>query len=131
MLYLSIKTLHILAAALTISGFMLRGFWMLSESPLLDGRFVRIAPHIVDTIFLASGVALIWILHLPVMTQPWLIAKLVALVFYVVLGAIALRRGRTKQVRIVAFVLALATFAYIVGVALSKSMGSWLALALR
>ena len=131
MLYLSIKYLHMLAAALTISGFMLRGFWMLSESPLLNQRFVRIAPHIIDSVFLLTGILLIWILNLPVMTQPWLVTKLVAIVVYIVLGAIALRRGKTKQTRVLAFVMALATFAYIVGVALSKSMASWIALAMR
>jgi uncharacterized membrane protein SirB2 len=131
MLYLSVKTLHMLAAALTISGFMLRGFWMLTESPMLQKRWVRIAPHVVDALFLATGISLIWILSLPVMSQPWLVAKLIAIVIYIVLGAIALRRGRTKQVRVIAFVLALATFAYIVGVALSKSMGSWFVLAIR
>ena len=70
-------------------------------------------------------------LNLPVLTQPWLVAKLVALVVYVVLGSIALRRGRTQQIRAIAFVMALATFAYIVGVALSKSATSWLGLAFR
>ena len=129
--YLTVKTLHMIAAALTISGFVLRGAWMLRDSPLLDRRIVRVAPHVVDALFLATGIALILILNLPVLSQPWLLAKLVALVFYVVLGSIALRRGRTKRTRAIAFVLALAVFAYIVGVALSKSMASWLMLTLR
>lgn len=131
MLYLTLKTIHMATAVLTISGFALRGFWMLTESPLLKNRFVKVAPHIVDTLFLATGIALIWVLNLPVLNQPWLIAKLVALVVYVVLGSIALRRGRTQQIRAIAFVMALATFAYIVGVALSKSATSWLGLAFR
>jgi uncharacterized membrane protein SirB2 len=47
----------------------------------------------------------------------WLTMKVVLLVVYVVLGSIAIRRGRTKRVRIVAFVAALATVAFLVTVA--------------
>ena len=101
---------------------------MLSNSPRLERRAVRIVPHVIDTLFLATGVALIWTLKLPVLHLPWLIAKLIAIVVYIGLGMVALRLGRTMSTRIVAFALALAVFAYIVGVALSKSVASWLAL---
>ena len=127
-MYLTIKTLHIGAAILTISGFMLRGCWMLVESPQLDRKIVRIVPHIVDTVFLATGLWLIWELRLPLFDHPWLLAKLIALVAYVGFGTIALRRGRTRRVRIVALVLALTTFAYITGAALTKSAWSWFVL---
>ena len=127
-MYLTIKSLHIGAAILTISGFVLRGCWMLVESSRLNQRIVRIAPHIVDSVFLLTGLWLIWILQLPVFDQPWLIAKLIALVAYVGFGMIALRRGRTKNIRISAFVLALLTFAYITGTALTKSVSSWFVL---
>jgi uncharacterized membrane protein SirB2 len=127
-MYSTLKLIHVSTAILTISGFTLRGFWMLTSSSNLERRVVRIAPHIIDTAFLLSGIALIWTLHLPVLSQPWLLAKFAALIVYIVLGAIALRRGKTMHIRVTAFVLALATFAYIAGVAISKSMGSWLTL---
>jgi len=125
-MYLALKLAHITAAILTISGFALRGFWMLTDSANLDRRIVKIAPHIVDSVFLLSGIGLIWILRLPVMSQPWLMAKLIALVFYVLLGTVALRRGKTKRTRTIALLLAILTFAYIAGVAMNKSVGSWL-----
>ena len=127
-MYFTIKALHVCAAILTISGFALRGFWMLTGSALLDRRLVRILPHIVDSVFLLSGIGLVWILRLQVFDQPWLLAKLFAVVVYILLGMVALRRGRSARSRSVAFVLALATFAYITGVALSKSMLSWVAI---
>jgi len=127
-MYLTLKYAHIGFAALSIAGFLLRGYWMMTESALLSRRIVRIAPHIIDTLFLFSGVALVLQLSLPVMRSPWLLAKLAGLVVYIVLGTIALRRGRTRQVRLVAFVGALSAFAYIVGAAVSKSPASWLAL---
>ena len=127
-MYLPFKYAHLALAAVSISGFLLRGFWMLSGSALLDHRAVRIAPHVVDTLFLASGIALVVQLSLPVMQSPWLLAKFAGLVVYVILGAVALRRGPTLPVRQVAFVGALSAFAYIVGAAVSKSPASWIAL---
>jgi len=127
-LYATLKLIHVGAAILTILGFVLRGYWMLAVSPKLELRAVRIAPHIIDTVLLLSGISLVWALGLPVFSQPWLMAKLAALVVYVILGTVALRRGKTQRIRASAFVLALIAFAYLAGIALTKSMGSWFAL---
>lgn len=126
-MYSILKYVHVGAAVLTATGFILRGYWMLVESAQLQRLWVRVAPHVIDTVFLLSGVALIAILRLPVLNQPWLLTKFVALVVYILLGSVALKRGPTKRVRSVAFVLALMTFLYIVGVALNKSVISWAA----
>ncbi len=129
-MYETLKLLHVGTAILTISGFILRSYWMFTGSSKLLLKAVRILPHIVDTVFLLSGIALIVTLNLPVLSQDWLLMKFVALVAYIVFGAIALGRGKTMQSRTTAFVLALATFAYIAGVALSKSTASWFAILL-
>jgi len=126
-MYEALKLVHVGTAILTISGFVLRGYWMFSGSPNLQLKVVRVLPHIVDTVFLVTGIVLIVILNLPVMSQAWLLMKFAALVAYIVLGTIALGRGKSMRSRTIAFVLALATFAYIAGVALSKSTASWLA----
>ena len=127
-MYSTLKMIHVSAAILTISGFVLRGYWMMIESSILEWRVVRTAPHIIDTVFLLSGIGLIWTLNLPVLNQPWLLTKFAALIAYILLGTVALKRGKTKRIRIGALALALLTFAYIAGVALSRSMGSWLTL---
>jgi len=127
MTYLAIRNLHTLAAMVTISGFILRGYWMMTGSGILQHRVTRVAPHIVDTIFLLSGIAMLAILSLNPLSHSWLLAKFVGLVVYIVLGTIAIRRGSTMRIRTIAFVAALSVFAYIVGVALSKSPASWLA----
>lgn len=126
MSYLFLKSVHMIAAVITIAGFVLRGYWMMVRSDRLQKKLVRIAPHIVDTVFLLSGIALVVVLHLDVFKAPWLLAKFAGLVAYIVVGAIAIKRGSTLQIRIVAFVVALALFAYIVGVAMTKSPASWL-----
>ena len=126
MTYLILKAVHVAAALTTISGFLLRGYWMLTESDRLKHRVTRVVPHVVDTIFLLSGIALVWMLHVNVFTQPWLIAKFTGLIAYILLGTIAIKRGRTPQIRVIAMVGAVSVFAYIAGVALTKSPLSWL-----
>ena len=126
MTYLILKAIHVIAAMTAISGFLLRGYWMLSGSEKLQHRATRIVPHVVDTVFLLSGIAMVWMLHLDPFTQPWLIAKFTGLIAYILLGTIAIRRGRTLQVRMLALVGAVSVFAYIAGVAFTKSPFSWL-----
>ena len=125
--YLIIKHLHTLLALLTISGFVVRGYWMMTNADKLQHRMTRVAPHILDTVFLASGIAMLVLLSLNPLSQSWLLAKFAGLIVYILLGSVAIRRGSTLQVRALAFVGALSAFAYVVGVALSKSPASWLA----
>lgn len=119
--YIALKHLHLTFVALSGLLFLVRGIWMLRDSPRLQQRWARIVPHIVDTLLLASAIGLaVWSHQYPGQ-MPWLTAKVVALVAYIVLGAIALRRGRTRRTRILAFVGAVASFAYIVAVAVTKN----------
>lgn len=117
--YLVAKALHVGSVILSLGGFAARGALMLAASPILDRRFVRVAPHVVDTVLLASALWLAWIIHQYPFVQGWLTAKVIGLLVYIVLGAIALRRGRTRRVRIAAFLGAAATACYIVSVALT------------
>ncbi len=127
-MYIAFKFTHAVLAAATIAGFILRGYWMMTGSSLLRHPVTRVLPHVVDTLFLVSGIGLVVALSLSVGREPWLIIKLIGLVAYIALGMIALKRGRTATVRTLAFVAAVAVYAYIVGAALSKSPLSWLAL---
>ncbi|HEU4372775.1 MAG TPA: SirB2 family protein [Telluria sp.] len=118
--YTTLKHFHMGCAGASGTLFLLRGVWMLRESAQLRQRWVRIAPHIVDTLLLASAIWLaVWSGQYPGV-QGWLTAKVVALLGYIVLGTIALKRGRTKGVRTAALVGALALFGYIVAVAVTK-----------
>lgn len=119
--YFALKHLHVTFAVLSGALFLLRGVWMMSGSSLLQRRWVRIAPHIVDTLLLASAVTLAVFSSQYPLQQPWLTAKVVALVAYVALGTVALKRGRTQQVRIGAFIAALACFGYILAVAVTRN----------
>ena len=119
--HLNLKTLHMSCAALSIAGFVARGMLMLRGSDLIWHRWVRTLPHVVDTLLLVTGIWMAMNLALATVGAPWLVAKIVALVVYVVLGAIALRYGATLNIRVAAFAGALVTFVYIVAGALTRN----------
>jgi uncharacterized membrane protein SirB2 len=118
--YLWVKYLHVACVVLSLSGFAARGVLMLRESPWLNARFVRVAPHVVDTVLLGSAAWLAWFLQQYPLVHGWLTAKVVGLLAYIGFGMVALRMGRTRRTRAVFFVLALAAAAYVVSVALSR-----------
>jgi uncharacterized membrane protein SirB2 len=126
-MYLILKNFHMMLATLTISGFLLRGYWMMSGSGLRQNRAAKVLPHIIDTLFLATGIWLVVVLKLAPLQHPWLLAKFTGLLAYIGLGMVAMRFGRTPQIKMVAFIAAIAAFAYIVGVALTKNPISWIA----
>lgn len=119
--YTFLKQLHLTTVALTLALFVLRGVWMMADSPRLQARWVRIVPHVNDTLLLASGIGLAVLIQQYPLVHGWLTAKLFALVVYVVLGTIALKRGRTRHQRIAAWIAALSVFGYIVAVAHTHS----------
>lgn len=113
--------IHIATAAISIVGFFIRGIWMIQSSSMLQLRWVKIVPHINDTILLLSAVALVIITSQYPGPTAWINAKIVALLLYIVLGTIALKRGKTKSIRVTSWCLALLTFIYIFTVAYSKN----------
>jgi uncharacterized membrane protein SirB2 len=119
--YTALKYVHLAAVALSFSLFFLRGVWMMLDSAQLSRRWVRIVPHVSDTLLLAAGIWLAFELRQAPGASGWLTAKLGALPVYVGLGMLALRPGRSKRLRIGAWLAALAVFGYIVGVALTRS----------
>jgi uncharacterized membrane protein SirB2 len=119
--YPTIKSIHVSAVAASYLLFFVRGVWMMNDSPLLARRSVRIVPHLVDTVLLASAIALAAMLRQSPLDAPWLTAKVVALFVYIGLGMVALKRGRTKRTRVAAWLLAQAVFLYIVAVAITKN----------
>jgi uncharacterized membrane protein SirB2 len=116
-----LKLIHVSCAFMSIAGFGLRGYWMASDNPLLQHRAAKVLPHIIDTLLLGSAITLLVILRLSPLAQPWLCAKIIALLLYIGLGMVALRFGRSKNIRVGAWLLALLTVGYMVSVAYSKS----------
>jgi len=120
MSYLAIKHLHMTSAALSGLLFFVRGIWMLRESPLLHRRWINMSSYVIDTVLLGSALTMVfWSAQYPFVLE-WLTVKVLAVLAYIVAGAIALKRGKTKRIRTVAFIVAILLFAFIVKTALTR-----------
>ncbi len=119
--YQTVKHIHMLAVALSGIFFLVRGRWMMQQSENLQKKWVKVLPHIIDSLLLLAALTLLfsggWYHSLP----SWIVAKILALIIYIGLGTMALKRGKTLEVRLICFVLAISVFVYMILVAISKS----------
>jgi len=113
---------------ISYSLFVLRGVWMLRASALLQQRWVKVVPHIVDSVLLLSAITLALQLSLSPLATPWLMTKIIALLLYILLGTLALKRGKTRTIRLLCWLSAQVVFIYIVSVALTHNPLPWQAL---
>jgi len=121
MSYALLKMIHVGSVIVSYFLFLLRGIWLMQDSEKLRQRWVKILPHMVDTILLTSAIALAMIIQQSPLSDSWLTAKVIGLLLYICLGMIAMRLGKTRQTKIIAWVAAQCVFIYIVLVALTKS----------
>ena len=103
-----IKYLHIALAYVTVVGFIARGALALADSPLRSAAWIRISPHVIDTLLLICGIALAVQLSI----SPFA---------YIGFGVMAMRAKRTA-LRLVGFVAALIAVGYIFAVAYTKQV---------
>lgn len=120
-----IKLIHISTAFISISLFLLRGFWVFRASPMMNQKWVKILPHVNDTILLITATLLALSIQQYPFVDTWLTAKFIALIIYIIFGMFALKRAKNIKNKLVFFVLALLMFSYIVGVALTHK-ADWL-----
>lgn len=116
-----IKHLHMTVALISIIGFIVRGVLAINQHSLMQQKWIRILPHINDTLLLAAAVYLAWMLQANPLEQGWLAAKIIALIIYIVLGARVIRTRGTKSQQWLTYCAAILTFLYISGVAVTKS----------
>ena len=120
-MYLAVKYLHVSAVVLSVTGFFLRGLLMMTDSPLRQQRWIGIVPHVNDTVLLVAALTLVVLVQQYPFVDAWVTAKVFGLMAYIILGSVALKAGKSKRTRVVAWVAALAVFGYVVSVALTKS----------
>ncbi|MGX9417194.1 SirB2 family protein [Vibrio sp. RC27] len=108
-MYLVVKNFHMVSVTISVLLLCFRFALMLFDSPLLQRKWLKVVPHIIDTLLLASGLYLIHLTRFIPFTAaaPWLTEKLVCVVVYIILGAFALKYGQNKTVRTFAFIGAL------------------------
>ena len=123
--YPLLKSVHVAAVVVSVLLLVARSLLGLTPSAVPLPRALRIAPHVVDTALLASAVALTLILHQYPFVDGWLTAKVLALCLYIVIGSVAVKRGRTPRIRLPALLLALLVVGYIAATALHHDPRPW------
>lgn len=121
MTHLILKQLHIALALITVTGFILRWSWRMAGSTRAGSRWTKSLPHVIDTLFLGSGILLALSVAQYPLSHAWLTAKVGGLLLYIIIGVIAMRTAPRWQVSVPALVAALLVFTWIVSVARLRS----------
>jgi uncharacterized membrane protein SirB2 len=119
--YLLLKQVHVSFALLSITGFVLRWAWVMKRSRWSQHRLTKTTPHIIDTLFLASGLMLAYTIEQYPFLTDWLTAKVVGLLAYILLGMAAMSGRISRTGKVIAFVAAVSSYAWILSVAMLKS----------
>jgi len=124
--YVALKHTHQLFAIISLVLFIVRAGLALKASPALQQKWLKIVPHVIDTILIGLGFAMVAQVDMALFANGWLTAKLVGLVAYIGFGIFAIKRGKTKQIKAFAATAAVVVFLYIFGVAKAHHPLSWL-----
>jgi len=116
-----VLAIHVATVMLSLFGFVLRGVLRFRGSGLINRKWLKIAPHIVDTVLIASAIILLLQASLNPLTTPWLLAKIVALIIYIGLGLVAFRFAGSRSVALWSWGMAIVVFCYILAVAVTKN----------
>ncbi len=113
-----IKFIHLSFVLISVISFVGRVVLSETHPEMLKQKLFKIAPHVIDTLLLLSGIALVFQGQWLAAEYGWIIAKMVALLGYIGLGVMTMRNRGT--VRWAAFGGAMVCFVYIGIVAVTK-----------
>ena len=104
-MYEGLKHFHLLTIALSATLLSVRFALLMANSPLREKKFLKIFPHINDSLLLGSGIALCLITGFIPFTEaaPWLNSKLTCVLAYIALGFFALKLAKNNWLRVFAF----------------------------
>lgn len=119
-LYPVFKHTHMMFVALSVLFFVVRFSLHLRQSPIMDKKFVKIAPHVIDTFLLLSGLVLCFSIKQYPFVDPWMTEKLSAVVAYILLATIALKANRNKLFKVFAALGAIGWVVYAAKLAVFK-----------
>ena len=127
-MYLAVKYAHVISVVLSLTGFFLRGILMMRDSPLLGARWIRVVPHINDTVLLVAALSLAAMSGQYPFVVGWVTAKVLGVIAYIIRGGLTVRCPITRRMRIVCWFASLAVFGWIVSVALTRQPLGFLAM---
>ncbi|WP_445780209.1 SirB2 family protein [Shewanella sp.] len=103
-LYPALKHTYMLFVALSVTFFIVRFVLHLRQSPIMEKKFVKVAPHVIDTFLLLSGFTLCFMIKQYPFVDPWMTEKIICVVAYIALGIMALKSNRNKLFKFFAFI---------------------------
>ena len=115
------KHLHMTIAFISVALFTLRFIWLLIGSDKLQQKWVKITPHVIDTLLLALGIAMAVKLSINPAEQYWFAEKLFAVVAYIFTGYYTLKLARNRTMQIIGFLGALGWIMLVVRLAITKA----------
>lgn len=115
--YPQIKWFHVACVVLSGLLFTLRGGLMLAGLPLANAAALRYLSYLIDTALLTAALMLVTLLRVYPIASAWLTVKIALIIVYIVLGSMALRRGRSRRTRLIAFIAALAVYGFVATIA--------------
>ena len=114
------KHLHMTLALISVALFTLRFVWVLMSSEQLNKKWVKIAPHIIDTLLLVLGITMAVKLSINPVEQLWLAEKILAVFAYIFTAFYTLKLAKNNTMRIIGYLGALGWVALVVKLAVSK-----------
>lgn len=104
-MYFALKHLHLLAIALSAILLSIRYALIMAESDKINHKLLRITPHIVDTVLILTGVALVFMLGFVPFTagSEWFTEKVTCILAYFALAFFTLKVARGKLIRTFAY----------------------------
>ena len=111
--------LHITLVTLSVALFTVRGLGVLAGQAWPMAGWARGLAPVIDSLLLLAGGTLWWLLQLNPTQNHWLLAKLVLLIVYIVLGTLALKRAPTRGAKALCFVAALAVVGFMASIAVA------------
>jgi len=119
--YPQVRGLHVASILTSGALFLVRGAALQAGARWVMAAPLRHLSYAIDTVLLASAILLCVILGQYPIAQGWLTAKVVLMVVYIVLGSYALKRGRTRAMRLGFWLAALAVYALIISIARARN----------
>jgi uncharacterized membrane protein SirB2 len=116
--YLILKHIHMTAVVLSGLFLLVRGGWLLQGSVQLHAKWVKISPHIIDTVLLFSAIAMLVVAQ---QFPAWVHVKMTLLLVYIGLGLMAFKKAKTAGQKAGFLVSALLVYMFIISVAVAKS----------
>lgn len=122
--YVIFKHVHMTAVALSGLLFMVRGLWLLQGSTQLQAKWVKITPHVIDTLLLVSAIAMLVVSQ---QFPAWVHVKITLLIVYIGLGVMAFKKAKTQGQKLTFLLAAVAVYVFLISVALTKSPAGFFA----